>query len=86
MKQDGFDRLAALVASCATAGVARQALLLRVDRLPISLARPHHIRLAEAALAPMLRLPRAELFHLPGPSLAVVWRGDAELELLDVID
>ncbi len=86
LSRDGFDRLAALVANCATAGVARQALLLRVDRLPISLTRPHHIRLAEAALAPMLRLPRAELFRLPGPSLAVVWRGDAEAALLDVID
>ncbi len=86
MTREGFDRLAALVANCATAGVARQALLLRVDRLPISLTRPHHIRLAEAALAPMLRLPRAELFHLPGPSLAVVWRGEAETELLDVVD
>ena len=86
MTREGFDRLAALVANCASAGVARQALLLRVDRLPTSLTRPHHLRLAEAALAPMLRLPRAELFHLPGPSLAVVWRGDAETELLDVID
>ncbi len=86
MKREGFDRLAALVASCATAGVARQALVLRVDRLPISLTRPHHVRLAEAALAPMLRLPRAELFHLPGPSLAVVWRGEADMALLDVID
>ena len=86
VNREGFDKLAALVANCATAGVARQALLLRVDRLPISLTRPHHVRLAEAALAPMLRLPRAELFHLPGPSLAVVWRGEADLALLDVID
>ncbi len=86
MSQEGFDRLASLVANCATAGIARQALLLRVDRLPISLTRPHHVRLAEAALAPMLRLPRAELFHLPGPSLAVVWRGEADMALLDVID
>lgn len=85
MSNDGFDRLAAVVANCATAGVARQALLLRVDRMPISFTRPHCIRLAEAALAPMLRLPRAELFHLPGPNLAVVWRGDAERPLLDVI-
>ena len=86
MKREGFDRLAALVSNCATAGIARQALLLRVDRLPITLTRPHHVRLAEAALAPMLRLPRAELFHLPGPCLAVVWRGDAEAALLAVID
>ena len=82
----GFDRLAALVANCTAAGVARQAFVLRIDRLPPALTRPHHLRLAEAALAPLLRLPRAELFHLPGPSLAVTWRGDAEAELLDVID
>ncbi len=86
MTGGGFDRLAALVANCTAAGVARQALVLRVDRLPPALTRPHHLRLAEAALAPLLRLPRAELFQLPGPSLAVTWRGDAEAELLDVID
>lgn len=86
MSEGGFDRLVALVANCTTAGIARQALLLRIHCLPASLTRPHHIRLAEAALAPLLRLPRAEIFHLPGPSLAVAWRGEAEAELLDVID
>ena len=86
MSQDGLDELTARVADCATAGVARQAFVLRVDRLPVTLRRPHRIRLAEAALAPMLRLPRAELFRLPGASLAVLWRGDAESVLLDVID
>ena len=86
MTNAGFDRLAALVANCASAGVARQALLLRFDRLPASVTRPHHIRLAEAALAPLLRMPRAELFQLPGPCLAVAWRGEAEAALLDVID
>ncbi len=86
MTGGGFDRLAALVANCTNAGVARQVMLLRVDRLPPALTRPHHLRLAEAALAPLLRLPRAELFQLPGPSLAVSWRGGAEAELLDVID
>ena len=86
MKGTGFDRLSALIASCASAGVARQAMVLRVDRLPPDLTRPHHVRLAEAALAPLLRLPRAELFQLPGPCLAVAWRGEAENELLDVVD
>ncbi len=86
MKPSPPDRLAALVADCAAAGVARQAMLLRIDRLPAALSRPHHRRLAEAALTPLLRSPRAELFHLPGPRLAVTWRGDAEAALLDVVD
>ena len=74
------------MAECAAAGVARQALLLRIDHLPPALSRPHHRRLAEAALAPLLRAPRAELFHLSGPRLVVVWRGDAEAALLDAVD
>ena len=84
--QTPTERLAALIADCAAAGVARQALLCRLDRLPPALSRPHHHRLAEAALAPLLGCPRAELFHLPGPRLAVTWRGDAEAALLDVVD
>ena len=80
------DRLEALIADCAAAGVARQALLFRFDRLPAALSRPHHQRLAEAALAPLLACPRAELFHLPGARLAVTWRGEAEAALLDVVD
>jgi hypothetical protein len=79
-------RLASLVSDCAAAGVTRQALLLRMDRLPPGLSRPHHRRLAESALAPLMRAPRSEMFHLPGPRLAVVWRGDAEAALLDVVD
>ncbi len=79
------QRLATLVSNCAAAGIARQVLLLRIDRLPPSLTRAHHLRLAEASLAPLLRAPRAELFHLPGPRLAVVWRGDAETALLSAV-
>ena len=86
MKPSSPERLAALVAECATSGAKRQALLLRIDHLPPALSRPHHRRLAEAALTPLLRAPRAELFQLPGPRLAVVWRGDAEAALLDVVD
>ncbi len=86
MKQSASERVAALVAECAAAGVARQALLLRIDHLPPALSRPHHHRLAEAALTPLLRASRAELFHVPGPRLVVVWRGDAEAALLDVVD
>ncbi len=78
-------RLAALIQDCAVSGVGRRAMLLRADCLPPALARPHHLRLAEAALAPLLRASRAQAFRLPGPRLAVVWRGDAEDAVLDAI-
>lgn len=80
------DRLHRLVADCAAAGIARQALVFRMDRLPASLARSHHQRLAEAALSPLLACSRAELFQLPGPRLVVTWRGEAEAALMDVVD
>ena len=80
------DRLAALVTDCAAAGVTRQALLLRLDRLPPALSRPHHHRLARSALAPLLRAPRAELFELPRDRLVVTWRGNADALLLEVVE
>jgi len=79
------ERLAALIRECAVSGVTRHAMLLRADRLPPALARPHHLRLAEAALAPLLRASRAQAFRLPGPRIAVVWRGDAEEAVLDAV-
>ncbi len=78
-------RLVALIRECAVSGVARRAMLLRADRLPPALARPHHLRLAEAALAPLLRASRAQAFRLPGPRVVVIWRGDAEDAVLDAI-
>ena len=86
MRATGTERLGLLIADCAAAGVSRQALLLRMDRLPEALSRPHHRRLAEAALAPLLRAARAELFQLSGYRLAVTWRGNAEDALLDVVE
>ncbi len=86
MRAAPAERLVALIENCAASGVGRQALLLRTDRLPPALSRPHHLRLAEAALAPLLGASRAQLFHLPGPRFAVTWRGDAEVLLLDVIE
>ena len=81
-----LDRLAALVRNCAASGTSRQVLLLYLSRLPTSLMRPHHLRLAEAALAPLLQLPRAETFRLPGPLIAVSWRGNGDGALLDVVE
>ena len=80
-----MELLGALIDSCATSNVTRQALLLRADRLPPALSRPHHLRLAEAALDPLMSISRAQMFHLPGPRYAVTWRGDADGVLLDVI-
>lgn len=86
MRSNDFATLQALIASCASAGVTRQALLLRADRLPSSLSRPHHLRLAEAALAPLTAVSRVQFFHLPGPRYAVTWRGDADAAVLEVVD
>jgi hypothetical protein len=79
------ERLTALVRDCQRSGVARQVLLVRTERLPPGLSRPHHLRLAEAALSPLLEANRALRFHLPGPQFAVTWRGDAEAALLEVL-
>lgn len=86
MKLAGVAALDALIESCVGSNVTRQALLLRTDRLPAALSRPHHLRLAEAALSPLLAVSRAQMFHLPGPRYAVTWRGDADGALLEVID
>jgi hypothetical protein len=79
------ERLTALVRDCQRAGVTRQMLLVRTDRLPAGLTRPHHLRLADAALLPLLSANHALRFHLPGPQFAVTWRGDAENALLEVL-
>ncbi len=85
MNISSAKRLATLVRDCERSGVARNVLLLRADRLPAGLSRPHHLRLAQDALEPLLGASRALLFHLPGPRFAVTWRGDAETILLDAL-
>ena len=86
MKLGALERLTTLVRSCMSSGAARNVLVLRIDRLPVALSRPHHLRLADTALKPLLLASRAELFHLPGPRWAVAWRGDSEDALLQVVD
>ena len=73
---DGQAGLAGLVRACGTSSVARRVLLLRTDLLPPDLARPHHLRLLEAALEPLERAERSTLFHLARCRMAVAWRGD----------
>ena len=77
--------LAGFIRRCNLSGAARHLLLLRLNRLPPALSKPHHLRLAQTAIAPMLGLPRAELFDLPG-SLAVGWRGEGDDAVMAVID
>ncbi len=86
MTAGALERLSSLVRNCVSSGAPRQVLVLRIDRLPVSLSRPHHLRLADTALKPLLRASRAELFHLPGPRWVVAWRGDAEDALLEAVD
>lgn len=73
----GPAALAALVRACAAAEVGRRVMLLRVEALPPSLARPHHLRLAHAALDPLLGEERGQWYTLPGGRVAVSWRGEA---------
>lgn len=73
----GLQTLQALVRDCVVSGVARRVLLLRVDLLPPRLSRPHHLRLARAALDPLGYADRARTHDLPGGRVAVSWRGDA---------
>ena len=73
--RDDAAALIARVASSAASGVARRALVLRLSCLPPALARPHHMRLARAALDPLRAADRAESFELANADTAVLWRG-----------
>ncbi len=77
----GADTLHSLVRDCAAAGVARRVLLVRIDLLPPRLTQPHHLRLARAALDPLLTAERARTHDLPAGRLALSWRGDAPVLL-----
>ena len=72
--------LAALVRESVASGIARRALLLRLSTLPRALARPHHLRLAREAVAPLALADRARCFTLPNTDLVLVWRGDTPAE------
>lgn len=77
----GVLSLTTLVRDCAASGAARQVALFRSDHLARHLSRPHHQRLARAALEPLLRTDRAIWHELPGGAVAVSWRGDATRQL-----
>jgi hypothetical protein len=81
-RQDA-ERLAALARDCEAAGIHRRCLVLRLSLLPSDMTRPHHVRLAREALAPLLAADRAQGFGLPNRDLVVVWRGQAADALID---
>ena len=63
------------------AGARRRAVLLHTDRLPPSLARPHHLRLAHEAIVSLAATDHAQSFDLPRGRTAIVWRSNADREL-----
>ena len=67
-------RMVALVQECITAGIERQACIVHLSRLPPSLQRPHHLRMARTAIEPLVHADRARLFELPNNDLVVIWR------------
>ena len=80
--EDGEDdALHALVRQSEMSGAGRRAVLLHTDRLPPSLARPHHIQLARQALHCLATADRARSFELSRGRLGIVWRGPGEAEL-----
>ncbi len=76
--RDDTAALIARIASSAASGVARRAFVLRLSQLPPRMARPHHLRLARAALDPLRGADRAESFDLANGDIALLWRGRAE--------
>lgn len=86
MQGDDVAALIARITSSAVAGVARRALVLRLSRLPVAFARPHHLRLARAALDPLRSEDHAELFDLPSSDTVVLWRGSSNRALRACLD
>lgn len=78
---DEAQQLAALINECVTSGIIRHACIIHLSRLSADPARPHHLRLARAALEPLAQADRARLFTLPNHDLVAVWRGAAETAL-----
>ena len=69
--------LVRIARECVASGTTRRVVLLRLSLLPPELARPHHRRLARAALDPLALADRARLFELENGDTVVIWRGEA---------
>lgn len=71
-------QLIAYLQECRIAGIERQACIVHLARLPVERTRPHHLRLARAALEPLANADRARVFTLPNRTIVAVWRGRAD--------
>ncbi len=73
------QQFAGLVRDCRLADIARNVAVVRLSRIHPDRLRPHHLRLARAALEPLAHADRARLFLLPSRDIVAVWRGNAEV-------
>ena len=73
---DDLEALAEMIRMVGNAGVTRQALLLRTERLPGRWARPERARHVRAALDPLTKAERAQWFDLPGGRIIISWKSD----------
>ncbi len=71
-------QLVAYLHECQMAGIARRACVVHLARLSADRMRPHHLRLARAALEPLAHADRARMFTLPNHSFVAIWRGRAD--------
>lgn len=71
-------QLIAYLHECQIAGIARRACIVHLARLSAARLRPHHLRLARAAVEPLAITDRARLFTLPNRNIVVIWRGRAD--------
>ncbi len=84
-KLDQSDSLREILRQTQLSGAARRALLLHTDRLPVALAKPHHLRLARESLFSLEGADRAQVFELPRGRCAVVWRARGDSEIGEVL-
>jgi hypothetical protein len=86
MRTEPAEALREVLRQSELAGASRRALLLRIDRLPPALARPHHLRLAREALGSLAGADRAQFFELSRGRIAIVWRSRGGTELANTME
>jgi hypothetical protein len=85
VRADGDAALARLVGECVASGIERRALRLRLSAIEASWAKPENRRLVQHALEPLIMADRARHFELADGDVVVVWRGEAEPALQQVL-
>ena len=80
----GAEELRDYLRQIGVSGTTRRALLMHMDRLPADLNKPHHHRLARAALSSLQHADRAQSFDLSRGRIAIVWRavGTREVDIV----